>query len=120
VLAVGDTDIDAPVVESAAVVVSVYHFQTALVPSVPPVSVSVLEPPEQTLDGEALTVEATEDAEFTVSFAPELVTGLPPPVEVTRQEYVSASPDATALMDNEFVVVPVKCPSVKLPAAFFH
>ena len=81
-MAVGDTEIDAPVVESAAVVVSVYHFQTALVPSAPPVSVSVLELPEQTLDGEALIVEGAEDSEFTVSFAPELVTGLPPPVEV--------------------------------------
>jgi hypothetical protein len=100
--------------------VSAYHFQTALVPSVPPVSVSVLVPPEQTLDGEALTVEGAEEAVFTVSFAPELVTGLPPPVEVTRQEYVPASPAATALMDNEFVVVPTKCPSVKLPEAFFH
>jgi hypothetical protein len=54
------------------------------------------------------------------SFAPALVTGLPPPVEVTRQEYVPVSPVATALMDSEFVVVPVKCPPVKFPATFFH
>jgi hypothetical protein len=84
-VAVGETEIDAPVVESAAVVVSVYHFQTALVPSVPPVSVSVLVPPEQTLDGEGLTVEGAEEDKFTVSFAPVLVATLPAAL-VTTQE----------------------------------
>jgi hypothetical protein len=81
--------------------------------------VNVTKPGGQTLETFAARV-GVEDGVFTVNIAPVLVTGLPPPVEVIEHEYVAASPVATALMDNEFVAVPTKCPSVKLPEAFFH
>ena len=61
-------------------VLPAYTCQLAPVPRVP-VIVNITDPGAQTLVTLAVSV-GVEERVFTVSFAPELVTGLPPPVEV--------------------------------------
>jgi hypothetical protein len=64
---VGVTEIEPPVPTNVPPQLPVYQFQDAPAPNEPPVTVNVEDPPEQTVEGDALAPVGADDAADTVT-----------------------------------------------------
>lgn len=81
-MVLGVTVIGVPVLMPVTGVVkpaSVYHFQLAPVPNVPPETLSEEEVPEQTVEGVATAPLAAVEGVFTVTITPAVAVLLPAP-----------------------------------------